>query len=181
MILYGMRAGCCNMAGPLCTACLVPLLCHYGESSLGRVFGVFIWKGAQAIPGLLGMCWCRSGYHWLICLDSPSCVSSVFPGREFGFYRLGLSSYPGLWKRSLLLLSDSCHPSGFLFFFHVNPLPCADLPTLCVFFCLPRLEVFFSEGTGLPKFRDRSFLLCSCFQFPEVTLSDDWMLEERRW
>lgn len=25
MILYGMRVGCRNMAGPLCTACLVPL------------------------------------------------------------------------------------------------------------------------------------------------------------
>lgn len=67
--------------------------------------------------------------HWLICLDSHSHVSSVFPG----FYCLGLSSYPGLWKSRLLLLSGSRHPTGFLLFFHANPRPCADLPTLpCV-------------------------------------------------
>lgn len=128
----------------------------YHSVSLWREFlGKGLWrfhrKGAQAIPGLLGMCWCRSGYHWLICLDSPSCVSSVFPGREFGFYRLGLSSYPGLWKRSLLLLSDSCHPSGFLFFFHVNPLRCADLPTLCVFFLPPQAGSIFLWGYRATK------------------------------
>lgn len=97
------------------------ILVSLWQSSLGRVLNgnSSNTRALRCVDAALGSC-----------LDSHSPVSSVFPGRAFGFSRL--IAYPGLWKNRLLLLSGSCHATGFLFF-HANPCPCADLPTLPCF------------------------------------------------
>lgn len=180
MGLCGMSTGCSHMTWPLSTACLVPLSCLHGKRPLEIVFTVSIWNGElkqyQGTWGVLRLPVKLPS----TCLPRLTQPSLSFPAERLDFIILGLVLTLGSRRTYFFCFQVPVIPTGFLFF-HANSCSYGNLPTIYTF-CLPRLEVVFPEGIGLPQVRDWPSLLC-CFEFPGGGVeggrvqSDNLMLE----